>query len=347
MREDGFASSAKRRWQEGHDEVNHSLLATAIERRPLAADGKSGSELERVVLADHSRLIVKHVRPGRDWIGRGTHDEGRIATLWRSGLFARVPAMVEHAILAVEPEDDGWMVIMRDVGAGLFAPGIVVSRATSRRLLEATAAIHMAFKGPAPTLAGLCPLADLYGLFSPAVAAELRTSGTSTIPDLIVEGWQRFADTVASDVLDAVGAVHADPAAFAAALLEHPTTVIHGDLKLANLGLVNGRVIVLDWGDLTAVAPGAVDFAWYLAINAMAIDAAHDELLDDIRSAAAGEHDEAALRLALLGALAQLGWDMALSTTEAAEGVGRDRERAGLAWWSARARDALDTWALG
>ena len=324
--------------------MNHSLLATVIERVPLAADGKSGSELERVVLADESRLVVKHVRPGRDWIGRATHDGGRIATLWHSGLFARLPAMVEHAILAVEHDEDGWLVIMRDVGAGLFAPGTRVSRATSRRLLEATAAMHVAFKGPAGTLAGLCALADLYGLFSPAVAAELRTPGASTIPDLIVEGWQRFPEVVGPDIVEAVGAIHADPAAFAAALLERPTTVVHGDLKLANLGLIDNRVVVLDCGDLTAVAPGAVDFAWYVAINAMAIDAAHDELLDDVRSAAAGERDEAALQLALFGALAQLGWDMALSATDAADGDGRARERAGLAWWSARARDALDAW---
>jgi hypothetical protein len=37
---------------------------------------------------------------------------------------------------------------------------------------------------------------------------------------------------------------------------------------------------------------------------------------------------------------------MALSATDAADGEGRERERAGLAWWSARAREALDAWTL-
>lgn len=325
--------------------MTSSVLDAAVERGPLAADGKSGSELERVVLADGSQLVVKHVRPGRDWIGRGTHDGGRIATLWHAGLFALAPPTVEHAVIAVEPEDDGWLVIMRDVAAGLFPPGTRLSRATSRRLLEAAAAMHVAFTRPARTLGGLCSLADLYGLFSPAVAAELRTSGGSTIPDLIVEGWNRFPEVVPPDVVAAVTAVHADPAAFAAALFEYPTTVVHGDLKLANLGLLDGQVVVLDWGDLTAIAPGAVDLAWYVAINASAVDAAPDELLDDIRSAAAAEHDEAALQLALLGALAQLGWDKALSATDAADPERRERERAGLVWWAARTRDALDLWA--
>jgi Phosphotransferase enzyme family len=163
---------------------------------------------------------------------------------------------------------------MRDVATGLFAPGTRLSRATSRRLLGAAAAMHVAFKGPAGGHAGLCRLAEWYRLFSPAVAAELCTPGASTIPDLIVEGWHRFPDVVPPDVVDAVAAVHADPAAFAAALLEHPTTVVHGDLKLANLGLFEDRVVVLDWGDLTAVAPGAVDFAWYVGINATVVDAA-------------------------------------------------------------------------
>jgi hypothetical protein len=87
-----------------------------------------------------------------------------------------------------------------------------------------------------------------------------------------------------------------------------------------------------------------VDFAWYVAINADAVNAAPDELLDDIRLAAADEHDEDALQLALLGALAQLGWDMALSATDAADRDRSARERAGLVWWAARARDALALW---
>ncbi len=250
----------------------------------MVADGKSGSELERVVLADGSRLVVKHVRLGRDWIGRGTHAGGRVATLWHSGLFALVPPTVEHAVIAVEPEDDGWLVIMRDVAAGLFAPGRL-SRGTSRRLLDTAAAMHVAFKPPARTVGGLCPLADLYGLFA-LVAAELRTPEGSPIPDLIVEGWNRFAEVVPPDVVAAVSAVHTDLSVFAAALLEHSTTVIHGDLKLANLGLLDGRVLVLDWGDLTRSPPGPWTSPGTWPSTPPRRRCA-DELLDDIRLAAA------------------------------------------------------------
>jgi hypothetical protein len=52
-----------------------SLLAGATRREPLAAaDGLSGSPLERVVLAGGEVVVVKHVRAGGDWIMRATRD---------------------------------------------------------------------------------------------------------------------------------------------------------------------------------------------------------------------------------------------------------------------------------
>jgi hypothetical protein len=43
-----------------------SLLVDVVGREPLApADGRSGSMLERVVLAGGQALVVKHVRAGR------------------------------------------------------------------------------------------------------------------------------------------------------------------------------------------------------------------------------------------------------------------------------------------
>ena len=77
--------------REGVDVVT-SLLADVVAREPLAvADGRSGSLLERVVLAGGETLVVKHVRDGGDWIMRASHDHGRAAELWSSGVLARVP----------------------------------------------------------------------------------------------------------------------------------------------------------------------------------------------------------------------------------------------------------------
>jgi aminoglycoside phosphotransferase (APT) family kinase protein len=152
----------------------------------------------------------------------------------------------------------------------------------------------------------------------------------------------RFYDLVAENVAGAVAAVQADPGPLVEALLARPSTLVHGDLKVANLGVDHDRVVMLDWGTLTTWAPPAVDFAWYLAIDAAAVGFEHDQLIADVRRAQ-GEGDEASLRLALLGALMQLGWEKALGATSD-DAETRHRERAGLAWWTAQVLQTLDLW---
>ncbi len=134
------------------------------------------------------------------------------------------------------------------------------------------------------------------------------------------------------------------PEPFAAALSAFPSTLLHGDLKLGNLGFLGDRVVMLDWGTQTGWAPPAVEAAWYLAINWSRIDATREQVLDDFRAAEGERHDEDALRLALLGGLVQLGWDKALAASGHLDPAIRAREAADLAWWCDRARDALAVW---
>jgi hypothetical protein len=319
-----------------------SMLAGAVRREPLAAvDGRSGSLLERVVLAGGETLVVKHVRSGGDWIMRACHDQGRAAELWASGVLARVPAAIDHAVLGAERSGAGWVVVMRDVSAALVPDQVRLRRQDSRRVLEAAAALHAAFWGEPPL--ALCSLADRYGLFSPATARR-EAGGADEVPKLIGRGWERFAEVVPAEVAEPVLAVVEDPEPFAAALDRFPSTLIHGDLKLGNLGFLDGRVVMLDWGTQTGWAPPAAEVVWYLAINWSRIDASREQLLDDFRAAEGDRHDESALRLALLGGLLQLGWDKALHATGHPDPAVRAREAADLAWWTARARDALAVW---
>jgi hypothetical protein len=319
-----------------------SMLAGAVRREPLvAADGLSGSPLERVVLAGGEVLVVKHVRPGGDWIMRGTHDRGRVAELWTSGLLGRVPDAIDHAVLAVEPDGDGWAVVMRDVSAALLPEAARLSRAASRRVLEAAAALHRAFPGAPPP--ALCPLADRYSLLSPATARR-EAGGADEVPRLIARGWERLAEVVPADVAEAVLAIAERPEPFAAALARFPTTLVHGDLKLGNLGLAGERLVLVDWGTQTGWAPPAVEVAWYLAVNHSRIDATREQVLDDFRAAEGDLHDEDALPLALLGGMVQLGWDKALNSSGHPDPAVRAREAADLAWWVARARDGLERW---
>jgi hypothetical protein len=320
-----------------------SLLVDVVRREPLAAtDGRSGSLLERVVLAGGEALVVKHVVAGGDWIMRATHDGGRAAELWSSGVLARVPEVIDHAVVGAEQVEGGWVVVMRDVASGLVGDHARLTRDDSRRVLEAAAALHARFWDEPPLT--LCSMVDRYRLLSPATARRER-DGADEVPKLIGRGWERFAEVVPAEVAEPVLAILERPEPFAAALSASPSTLIQGDLKLGNLGFLEDRVVMLDWGTQTGWAPPAVEVAWYLAINWSRIDATREQVLDDFRAAEGERHDEDALRLALLGGLVQLGWDKALHASGHPDPAVRAAEAADLAWWTRRAREALAAWA--
>jgi hypothetical protein len=112
-------------------------------------------------------------------------------------------------------------------------------------------------------------------------------------------------------------AIHEDPAPFAAPLARAGRTLIHGDPM--------------------------VEFAWYLAINGTRIGAAREEVIEDNRSGYPADPDGGALALGLLGGLVQLGWNKALLATDDDPAVAA-LEKDDLAWWVARAREALERW---
>jgi aminoglycoside phosphotransferase (APT) family kinase protein len=163
---------------------------------------------------------------------------------------------------------------------------------------------------------------------------------------LAAENWHRFAEVVPSDVFGAVNWVHTHVDEFAARLAQWPSTFLHGDLKVSNLGFHDDRVVMLDWGTQTTWAPPAVDFAWFLAINSAAFDATLDELLADVRAAGGSDYDDDAMRVALLGAFSQLGWEKVWGATAGSDLAKRAREHAGLAWWYDRVREAAELLSL-
>ena len=301
---------------------------------PLAAGGMSGAQIERGWLDDGSVVIIKYADANADWIMRATGDTGRVAALWDEGVFDRVPRAIEHAMLDVRREPGGAVIVMKDMSAAMFTDGAQL-RASHHRVLDAARAIHDVV--PLPPRAPLCALRDVYAFLSPQVCAAFAAD--NDVPRDALEGWSRFADVVPRDVSDAVSAVHADPDRLADALLARRCALLHGDLKMANLGADGGRIVIVDWGTLTTWAPPAVEYAWYIAVNSAAIGATLDSLLDDVRQTDAGD-DEPAVRLALLGALAQLGWAKALGATSD-DARTRERELDGLAWWTAQVRKTL------
>ncbi len=317
------------------------LFDNVVERTPLrqTSQGYSGAMLERVVLADGRALVVKHLSPAWDATMRLTHDTGRVAGLWTSGVMDRFPPVIDHAIVAVEAADDGWVLIMRDISGALLSDDRVLTQAESRRILEAASMLHRTFRGE--PLEGLCSLTDHLSLFTPRTAAS-EHGGASPVFEWIARGWDVFPNVVPHDVAAAVHAIHERPDRLAFELDRCVTTLIHGDLWLANVGLEPDRVVILDWGTATQ-APAAFEFTTFLTGAWSRIAATREALIDDFRAVCGDDHDERALQLSFIATFAEYGWNKALDAAEHPDAAKRAREAADLAWWIGRVRRALET----
>lgn len=315
----------------------NELTTQIVSRRPVARSGASGNTVEHVTLRDGRRYVCKRVSPAEDWISRATGDDGRSLRMWQGGMFARMPASIDHAIVAIEPNDDGWTVFMRDVSAALITPGRRLSRAEVRRVLAALADLHAAFRGTrAPDL---CTLTDRYNLLSPATAR--REAGTGP-GDTISKCWDVFVDLAPDDVVGPILALAEDPAPLVAQLDACEQTVIHGDVRLTNLGLDEDRVVLVDWGERTGSAPAYVELASFLIFDGRHLDVTREDLIADYRALPGVPDDERALDLALIGGLVQLAphtvgeivWDGTEQARRTAE--------AEVAWWSGAVRRAFE-----
>jgi hypothetical protein len=288
------------------------------------------------VLVDGRRLVVKRLSAD-DWVARATHDGGREASLWIDGVLGRMPREIDHAVLAAGREGTGTWLLMRDVSDELLPPDRQLTREESRRLLATFVAMHRRFAGE--RIDGACSLEDRIMIAAPAtVAAEV--DGVDYLPKILAVGWEVFAEAMPEDVAAAVLGAVEDPKPLARGLARCAPTLIHNDLRGANLGLLSDRTIVLDWG-MAGTGPCELDFAWYLFVNGWRIAATREQLVDDFRHLAVDLHDPRALELAWF---AQLCWHGPLLAHELVEASDekRERARAELAWWVDRVRGALE-----
>jgi hypothetical protein len=314
------------------------LFAQIVDREPLGATaGNSGNPIERVTLGDGRRLILKRVSPEWDWISRSTGDNGRIATMWERGVFERMPSSVDHATVAVQRDENGWSILMRDVSDTLLSEEVRHDRATVRRVLTRVADLHDAFWNA--DIPDLCSIEERYGLLSLATAERER--GTH-VGDLIVRAWESFHAHAPREIADVITKLSERPALIGDELRMCSQTLVHGDLRLGNAGFDGDRLVLLDWGDRTGIAPPAVDLAWFIGFDAHRLQVSADDVVDEFRTCSGDRFDQRALDLAMIGGLVHLAAHLGLgilSDDEAQRAAGHEA----LAWWTRTVERALET----
>lgn len=315
------------------------LLAGITSRTPMsAADGKSNVPMERVVI-DGASYVVKQLSPSLDWISRATGDYvARALTCWRTGILDRLPACIDHTIEAVayDTETNTTTLLMRDVAETLVPEGddrVPVEQ--HRRFIDHMAQLHACFWDEADLLPVLTPMSVRYTALSELTAqTEAAIGSGAVVPSLLPAAW-RALDDVAPDAARIARALHADPFPLVAALDATPTTLIHADWKMGNLGShADGRTVLLDW-QWPGVAAPCIDLMWYIAINAARLPESREDTIAAYRDAlnrhgiATDAWFDEQLSLATLGAFVQLGWNKAGEPDE-------------LAWWVPRVLAAAE-----
>jgi hypothetical protein len=315
------------------------LLAGATSRTPMTApDAKSGATFERVEI-DGARYVVKYVGWELDWIARAHGDLGPASVrVWSSGLLDRLPPSIDHAYAGVVRTDRGGALLLHDVGEHLVPPDDTrLSEADHLAFLDALAALHATFWDWIDDV-GLTPLGNRFLMFSPwMLEVEAARGFPAAVPLIARDGWARLRD-VAPEMSAVLDPLTRDPSPLVDALAGTPSTLVHGDVKLGNLGRrPDGTVVLIDWA-LPGQGVAGMEIAYYVAINRARVPESftRERTMAAYRAAlerhgvATSPWWERQLALGLLGMMVLLGWEKALGPPD------------DLAWWEARVLEATD-----
>lgn len=337
------------------DLVQEPVSATCL--TPFETVGWSSTESEFLAVdrcdARQPRYLLKRLRRERDWVMQATDDQyWRAIAVWQHGLLDRLPAGIDHGIIACSADDDGYAILMHNISHALMRDDEPMSAEDNALVLDALAALHAAFwQDPClddPAL-HLCRPQDFFSHGSPAKIQRIAAKSPSHVLEIILEGWRQLPRFVDGDAAALMRTLAQDPSSLCVALADFPHTLVHSDCRRANLGIErrqHPRLILLDWTRPVRTVP-AVDLAWYLAtIVSGHLPMSFEQAIDLYKQRLAsrlgdGFHEswwQPQLELSLLGVSLLIGPFKAFFAQNSESDYFRQQDRADLQWWSEQAR---------
>jgi hypothetical protein len=308
----------------------YGVTAPAV---PFAHDGYSGATMERID-QDGEPYILKRVSRTDDWIIQMTSDHAfREAQIAASNVLEPLAPSVRSPSIAAAQDRDGFALLMHDLAPVLLPPDGVLPDATWDLIMSRVAQMHATFWDAPPTDdLGWCGLSERLLMLSEPAAERLREAGLMEFG--FATGWERFHDLVPPHVSALVRALHADPAPLVDACQNLPRTLIHNDVKVANMALEGETLWLFDWA-LAGIGPAAMDVAWLLTANSSRLSWSLVETLDryagHLRAALGSRFDtvawESQCAVVYISGLIMFGW-------------AKWNDPAELTWWCERALEA-------
>ena len=259
--------------------VRAGLPATleGLTRAPLTG-GRTGAAVERIERTGAEPLVSKRLSANtwREDVLEGAH--GAEARLWLEGVTRALPHPIECPMIDVARSASGdWWMLMRDISPGIL-PRAEFQDEQERVFLDAIAALHARFQDD-PALATM-PLATMRGTTRMVAEPVLAVAGGANAIAASEPWVRRFVEDFKplSMLLPGFFArLGKEDAAFYLDLCRHrgwhavldagPQTLVHGDLRRANIAfLEDGRVSLIDW-EFAARGPAATDIAWHSLLH--------------------------------------------------------------------------------
>lgn len=238
---------------------------------PMTTMGWSSTEARfEAVLIDGDATpaaVLKRIRWSTDWHAIATDDtRGREVAVWEAGVLDRLPPAMGHAVLAAARFEDGAALLMDDLGDHFLPDGSDVPHDRVTGVLRGMAVMHAAFWRD-PPLGDLgtatCKLERLLTRISATSLAALgRVLPHNELIASFPEGWARLPTLVDPGVARDLQALADDPTPIVTALSGYPTTLLHGDLRLANVAWDGRRAIAVDWQP--TVAPPGYELVYFV-----------------------------------------------------------------------------------
>jgi hypothetical protein len=316
-----------------------------VSEEPFPNDGWSGASLT-LLRRGLDRFVLKRDSLARDWIAQATADGPILREAWFAADGPPLPAPIRAPYLGVGVDGSDVVTLMPDLSGVLFDWDAPISLDALDRVLNGLVMLH-AYPRPDALASGVthahwCPLRERVTLICRA-SLERPGPARDAVADRNLPGWEAFDRLAPAGARDVIASLGADPAPLLRTLAKLPSTLIHGDLKLANVGLEPDRTIdLVDW-QMVTVAPVAVELGWFLVSNVASLPLQPADVLAHYQAALGSRGERgtevagdwgAQVDCAILVGLLLRGWRKGADAEAGlvhASGVAAADD---LAWWS-------------
>jgi hypothetical protein len=323
-------------------------LAGATEE-PFPNDGWSGASMT-LLRRGRDRFVLKRDSLARDWIARATADGPILREAWFAGHGPALPSPIRAPYLGAGRDGDEFGILMPDLTGILFDWDAPISIRELERVLEGLAELHSQpwTVSDAPEAGHWCPIRERIDLICRASLERPGPAGEA-VGERILPGWDAFDRLAPPAARDLINSIGTNPAPLVDALARLQSTVLHGDLKLANVGVEpDGTIDLVDW-QMVSVAPVAIELGWFVVSNVASLPLPPGDVLARYHAALqargprweeiAGDW-EAQKDCAILVGLLLRGWRKGADAEAGVVHASGVTAADDLAWWGGRAVEA-------